>query len=182
MTATARRKGFRRTIVPMLQTIGQWRQYLVRVWQPPSRRWWADANGIERWHDEPRKDIPAAEYPENDPERLRELIESKQDHAVVDTPLRVRLETRRIGAGPTLCVTADEHSPLPVGEHGRRAAAARHRTAGAARRPVTGTPRPCAACRNRRRAGARHSWNTTTASARPRSLPLGSPATGCAGR
>ncbi len=72
----ARPQNFRRTIVPMLQQIGGWRQTMTNAWQPPSARWFADPDGHERWHATPRKrsEIPASEFPENDPEALRRLI------------------------------------------------------------------------------------------------------------
>jgi hypothetical protein len=72
----ARPPNFRRLIVPMLQQIGDWRQTMTHGWKPPSARWFADPDGHERWHATPRKrsDIPASEFPENDPEALRRLI------------------------------------------------------------------------------------------------------------
>lgn len=72
----ARPQNFRRRITPMLQQIGAWRQTMTHAWQPPSTRWFTDPDGHERWHPTPRKrsDIPASEFPENDPEALRRLI------------------------------------------------------------------------------------------------------------
>lgn len=68
---------FRRDMLGALRKVVKALRVQVTVWNaPPSLTWFADPDGVERWHAEPRKreEIAETEWPENDPERLRRLI------------------------------------------------------------------------------------------------------------
>jgi hypothetical protein len=73
-------KNFRRTQLEALRSMNNWLRTMTHAWgSPPSTIWYdsGDGKGV-RWHlpsdRRARKDIPAHEYPESNPEELQRLI------------------------------------------------------------------------------------------------------------
>jgi hypothetical protein len=69
-------RGFRPQVIEQLRKMRAWHAYLLAAWQAPSSTWYdaGDGRGIASNPKRSRSDIPAAEFPEHNPQRLRELV------------------------------------------------------------------------------------------------------------
>lgn len=83
MTVTARKRNSRRLILEQLKALKKNAGVMVNTWSKvPSLTYFTGTDGTHRAHSgaeaRTRADVPASEYSENDPAKLRRLIEFAQ--------------------------------------------------------------------------------------------------------